>query len=84
MGSFTSNRIWEYDGGGNRGDRYMYVTVSQTKGTAIENKSTINWTIYADGASYWADTGPTTLTIGGVEKYYKERTSWSAGTFFYY
>lgn len=79
--AFTSGKIWEYDANGNRGSRYMYVTVSQTKGSSSENQSTINWTITTGGASYYTDTGPTTLNIGGAQRYYQGRVGWGSGTF---
>lgn len=82
MGSFTSAKIYQKDANKNRnGDRYIYVTVNQVKGTSSENKSTINWTIYTGGVDYYTDTGPTTLTIGGTQRYYKDRVGYSSGQF---
>ena len=41
------------------------------------NTSTINWTLYSEGgSSSYYTTGPTTVTINGVEVYYKGRKNW--------
>ena len=46
------------------------------------NTSTINWTLYSEGGtSSYYDTGPTTVTINGVQVYYKSRVAWSSKTF---
>lgn len=77
MSSYTTEKIWASGYG-----RYMYASCSQTKGTSSENSSTINWTITTagdSGTNY--DTGATYLWIGGVERYYKARTSWSSNAF---
>jgi hypothetical protein len=60
----------------------MYASASQTTNGSSANTSTINWTITtAGGGSTYYDTGPTYLWIGGVERYYKARTSWSSFAF---
>ena len=77
MSSYTTEKIWASGYG-----RYMYASCSQTKGSSSENSSTINWTITTagdSGTNY--DTGATYLWIGGVERYYKARTSWSSNAF---
>lgn len=53
--------------------RYMELVCTQTKDIAA-NKSTISWTLSSIGGqlAYYA-TGPTTITINGVQVYYKER-----------
>lgn len=56
-----------YDG------RYMKLTCSQTKDVA-NNTSTISWKLESIGGSVnYYYTGPTTLTIGGVEVYTQSR-----------
>ena len=54
-----------------------------TSSTSIANNtSTINWTLYSEGgSSSYYTTGPTTVTINGVEVYYKGRTYWDSKTF---
>lgn len=49
-----------------------------TSTTSIANNtSTINWTLYSEGgSSSYYTTGPTTVTINGVEVYYKGKTYW--------
>jgi hypothetical protein len=60
----------------------MYAYCSQTTNGSSANNSTINWTIYTkEGGSTCYDTGPTYLWIGGVQRYYKARTSWSSFAF---
>lgn len=64
------------------GSRVMYVSCSQTTNGSSANTSTINWTITtANDTGTYYDTGPTYLWIGGVERYYKARTSWSSLAF---
>lgn len=57
----------EYEG------RYMELVCTQTKDIA-NNRSNISWTLSSIGGqlAYYA-TGPTTITINGVQVYYKER-----------
>ena len=76
--SFTSEKIWASSGY----NRCMYVSCSQTKGSSSENKSTVNWTLTTegDGSTYY-DTGPTTLTIDGTQRYYKARVGWTSFSF---
>lgn len=77
MSSITTDYIWSTSG-----DRHMYASASQTTNGSSANTSTINWTITtAGGGSTYYDTGPTYLWIGGVERYYKARTSWSSFAF---
>lgn len=76
--TYTSEKIYTTNGDA----RYMQVTCKQTKGTSSENKSTISWTITtagSEGTSY--STGPTTLKIGGTQRYYKGRVEWGSMTF---
>ena len=76
--SYTSGSIYDSLGNGRR----MYVTCSQTKGSSSENKSTVNWTLTATGGtSNYYDTGPTTLNIAGVQRYYQPRKVWSTYEF---
>lgn len=64
-----------YDG------RLMTLTCTQTPNLA-NNTSTISWTLtVSGGASNYYSTGPTTVTIGGTQVYYKDRVSYSAQTF---
>lgn len=76
--SFTSEKIWASNGY----NRCMYVSCSQTKGSSSENKSTVSWTLTTegDGSTYY-DTGPTTLTIDGTQRYYKARVGWTSYSF---
>lgn len=77
MSTFTTGRI-----NSTSGSRYMYAYCSQTTNGSSANTSTINWTIYTkEGGSTCYDTGPTYLWIGGVQRYYKARTSWSSFAF---
>ncbi len=64
-----------YDG------RTMKLTCTQTTNGSSANTSTINWTLTASGGQHKYDTGPTTVEIAGVQRYYKARTSWSSGQF---
>lgn len=76
--SYTSGSIYDSLGNGRR----MYVTCSQTKGSSSENKSTVNWTLVSTGGtSNYYDTGPTTLNIAGVQRYYQPRKAWSSHEF---
>ena len=77
MSTYTTERI-----NSTSGSRYMYAYCSQTTNGSSANNSTINWTIYTkEGGSTCYDTGPTYLWIGGVQRYYKARTSWSSFAF---
>lgn len=76
--TYTSESIYDSLGNGRR----MYVTCSQTKGTSSENKSTVSWTLTTTGGgSTYYDTGPTTLTIDGTQRYYKARVGWTSFAF---
>lgn len=69
--SLTSN---SYDG------RYMTLSCTQTPNA--NNTSTINWTLTVSGGnSNYYSTGPTTVTIGGTQVYYKDRTSYTTQAF---
>lgn len=64
--------------------RTMSVSCSQTTNGSSANTSTISWTLSTQGSSSSAslfDTGPTSLDIAGVNRYWKERVSWSANVF---
>ena len=77
MSAFETGKIWSTSG-----SRYMYAYCWQTTNGSSANNSTISWTIYTkDGGSTCYDTGPTYLWIGGVQRYYKARTSWSSFAF---
>ena len=46
------------------------------------NTSTIKWTLYSEGgSSSYYSTGPTTVTINGVQVYYKGRVAYSSKSF---
>lgn len=46
------------------------------------NTSTINWTLYSEGgSSSYYSTGPTTVTINGIQVYNKGRVAYSSKTF---
>ena len=79
--TYTSAKLYEYDGAGNKGSRYLQVTVTQTRGSSSQNYSTINWSLYAGGTSYYTDTGPTTLKIGSKTVFTQPRVGWGSGTF---
>lgn len=77
MSSITTDYIWSTSG-----NRHMYASATQTTNGSSANTSTITWTITtAGGSSTYYDTGPTYLWIGGVERYYKARTSWQSAAF---
>lgn len=61
--------------------RYMQVSLSQTKNIA-ENYSLVDFNISSIGgeSNYYA-TGPTTVTVGGVEIYHSERVGWETKKF---
>ena len=78
MSSFSMNAASSY------GPRTMTVTCSQTTNGSSANTSTINWTLSTQGSNSSAslfDTGPTSLDIAGVNRYWKERVTWSANKF---
>lgn len=78
MSSITTDSIWTTNGGSRR----MYASASQTTNGSSANTSTISWTITTTGDnSTYFDTGPTYLWIGGIERYYKARVSWSSLAF---
>ena len=61
--------------------RFMRLSCTQTPDTAT-NKSTINWTLSSvGGTSNYYSTGPTTVTINGVQVYYKARAEWDTYAF---
>lgn len=61
--------------------RYLQLTCVQTTDIAT-NKSTINWTLTSlGGSSNYYTTGPTTLTINGVQAYYSGRIQWDTYSF---
>lgn len=77
MSSIQTGNIWS-----TQGSRYMYAKATQTTNGSSANTSTINWTITTAGDSdTYYDTGPTYLWIGGVQRYYKARVSWSSLAF---
>lgn len=56
--------------------RYLRLTCKQTTDVAT-NRSTIAWTLESlGGESNYYGTGPTTVTINGVQVYYKARVPW--------
>lgn len=57
-------------------DRHMKLDCVQTIDYASFS-SKINWTltVYGDSQNWYYDTGPTTVTINGVQVYYKARTA---------
>ena len=64
-----------YDG------RYLELSCTQTQDIS-NNNSTINWTLTSTGGSVnYYTVGPTTVTIGGMEVYYKASTSYSSRVF---
>ena len=70
--SLTSD---SYDG------RYLKLTCSQKTDIAT-NKSTISWTLTSAGGDVnYYSTGPTTVTINGVQVYYQKRLEWDTETF---
>lgn len=61
--------------------RYLKVECTQTPDIAT-NKSTIHWTLTSlGGISTYYGTGPTTLTINGVQVYYSGRIAWETYQF---
>ena len=78
--SATTGKIYELRNSANQ--RWMNASASQTRGSSSENFSTIDWSITVGGsATYWCDTGPTSLWIGSERVYYLDRVSWSYGAF---
>lgn len=78
MSSFSMNAASSYS------PRTMSVSCSQTTNGSSANTSTISWTLSTQGSSSSAslfDTGPTSLDIAGVNRYWKERVTWSANVF---
>ena len=75
MATYTLNSQNSYDG------RKLRLYCTSTTSTA-NNTSTITWTLYSEGGnSNYYSTGPTTVTINGVQVYYKERVEYSSRTF---
>lgn len=61
--------------------RYLSLSCTQRKDIA-NNKSYIDWTLSAVGGNVkYYDTGPTTVTIGGKQVYYRDRVTWSSYAF---
>ena len=75
MANTITLKTSSYDG------RYLQVVCTQAQ-DIVNNRSTINWTISSVGGSvnYYA-VGPTELTIGGQQVYYKKRMSWDSKAF---
>ena len=70
--SLTSD---SYDG------RYLKLSCSH-KTDIVTNKSTVSWTLASTGGAVnYYSTGPTTVTINGVQVYYKKRTEWDTEEF---
>lgn len=68
-------------GTGSYQGRYLKVECTQTTDIAT-NKSTIHWTLTSlGGISTYYGTGPTTLTINGVQVYYSGRIAWETYQF---
>ena len=75
MATFTLYSAKSYQGRKLR----LYCTSSTN---IANNTSTIKWTLYSEGgSSSYYTTGPTTVTINGVEVYYKGRVAYSSKTF---
>lgn len=70
MATFTLYSYKSYEG------RKLRLYCTSTINIA-NNTSTINWTLYSEGgSSSYYTTGPTTVTINGVEVYYIGRKNW--------
>ena len=66
---------------GSYSGRYLELVCTQTKDIAT-NKSTISWTLSSIGGnSNFYSVGPTTVTINGVQVYYKSRVNFDAKVF---
>ena len=75
MATYTLNSKNSYEGRKLR----LYCTSSIN---IANNSSTITWTLYSEGgSSNYYSTGPTTVTINGVQVYYKDRVAYSSKTF---
>ena len=75
MATFTLNSKASYEG------RKLRLYCTSTINIA-DNTSTINWTLYSEGgSSNYYSTGATTVTINGIQVYYKERVSYSSRVF---
>lgn len=78
--STTTGKIYELRNSANQ--RWMNASASQTRGSSSQNYSTIDWSITVGGsATYWCDTGPTSLWVGSERVYYLDRVLWSYGAF---
>lgn len=72
MAVFTSD---SYDG------RYLQLSISESA-DAVSNTSTLYWTLSSiGGRSTYYTIDATTVTINGVNVYYKDRTAWSDRVF---
>ncbi len=72
MATWTSN---SYEG------RYLQLTITEVVNVS-SNSSTLDWTLTsAGGISSFYAIDATTVTINGVEVYYKARTAWDSGVF---
>lgn len=75
MATFTLYSAKSYEGRKLR----LYCTSSTN---IANNTSTIKWTLYSEGgSSKYYTTGPTTVTINGIQVYYKDRVSYSSKSF---
>ena len=73
--SFSLDSASQYQG------RKLNLSATQARNTA-SNTSTINWTLTSTGGSSARyATGPTTVTINGVQVYYKQRYGYSDTSF---
>ena len=72
MAVYTSD---SYDG------RYLQLNISESA-DAVSNTSTLYWTLSSiGGSSTYYTIDATTVTINGVNVYYKDRTAWSDRVF---
>lgn len=72
MAVYTSD---SYDG------RYLQLSISESA-DAVSNTSTLYWTLSSiGGSSTYYTIDATTVTINGVNVYYKDRTAWSDRVF---
>lgn len=75
MANTITLKTSSYDG------RYLMVTCTQAQ-DIVNNRSIINWVLSSVGGSvnYYA-VGPTELTIGGQQVFYKKRMRWDSKAF---
>ena len=73
--------LYSNSGYGTYQGRYLHLKCTQTKDIAT-NRSTINWTLTSTGGtSTYYTIEPTTVTINGVQVYYKGETAWNSYVF---